>query len=418
VENERARRRRNRRRVTSALSGALALAVALGSFGWAQRGVAEREAITARMQELAVEAEAAIDEDPELAVLLALEAYDLSEQLDLERTPGEVMRALQVTSQGSRLIGRLPHGFLNVAISGDGALVAVDDAESPSLVHVYHAVTLELLETFDTGVSVGWLDFDPTGELLAVGHSDPFGLLSEDALVGAPSVSLFAVDDFREVLEVSDLGVVWEAMWSDDGRYLAAVVDDGTVVLDRTGSEVSTFPNYGKWVPDSGRLALIDGEGVTIVDAVSGESEARIDTPGVEPSFIAPSSDGASVVTGSFASRQVQLWRAGLHEAVFSFLSPGLQSARLDPSGRYVISQGNDSVVVFTDVSSGRDQLVLAGHQGGSYDIAVTLDGSRAFVPTYSGTLVWDLTDAGPADLGNLDVEGDCHCDGRPSCPR
>ncbi len=36
-----ARRRRTRRRVVTALSGALALAVALGSFAWAQRGAAE-----------------------------------------------------------------------------------------------------------------------------------------------------------------------------------------------------------------------------------------------------------------------------------------------------------------------------------------------------------------------------------------
>ena len=103
VDGERARRIRNRRRVTTSLSAALALAVAFGSFGWAQRGVAEREAITARMQELAVEAEAAIAEDPDLAILLALEAYEMSEQLDLDRTPGPVMRALQMTTQSSRL---------------------------------------------------------------------------------------------------------------------------------------------------------------------------------------------------------------------------------------------------------------------------------------------------------------------------
>ncbi len=224
VDEARTRRLRNRRRVTTSLSAALALAVAFGSFGWAQRGVAEREAITARMQELAIEAEVAIDEDPDLAILLALEAYELSEQLDVERTPGEVMRALQLATQSSRVLARLPDGGLAGAFSPDGRTLLVVSSRDRSVLVAYETQTFQAVQEIQlAGPAVG-IAYHPTGDLMAVfyGYPDQYPTPEQFAELPAESVSLFDASDYREVDRLE--GVCrWSASgyFSPDGRWLA-----------------------------------------------------------------------------------------------------------------------------------------------------------------------------------------------------
>ena len=84
---------------------------------------AERRAVENRASELAAEAMAAIEDDPDLAVMLAIEAYRTYQEVS-EVPPAAVVSALHTTVQASRLERIIPDIGLAGDVSPDGKWVA------------------------------------------------------------------------------------------------------------------------------------------------------------------------------------------------------------------------------------------------------------------------------------------------------
>ena len=126
--------RRRARRLRWSLVGVAALlvvAVVAGLLFVRQRDRAERVARDATARKLASEASGAIDEDPELAMLLALEAVDTTERAGADPLP-EAVASLQQATQASRLLYRREEAGSLVDVSSDGARIAtasLDDDE-------------------------------------------------------------------------------------------------------------------------------------------------------------------------------------------------------------------------------------------------------------------------------------------------
>ncbi|MDH4307374.1 MAG: protein kinase [Acidimicrobiia bacterium] len=397
------RRRTVRRRVVTALSGALALAVTLGSFGWVQRGVAEREAITARMQELATQAEVAIDEDPDLAILLALEAYELSEQLDLERTPGEVMRALHVTTQSSRLVGQLPHGRFAAAVSPDGTLLVLDDPVDRTMVHVYDAETLALRHSFDSGGVVGALTFTPDGRELAVSFHDDWEDLEPALFDDLPGVQLFDVATWSPTESFDGHLRGWNVRFSASGQYLAVNGFNGTGIRSADQVLVDEL-GFVTWVP-GGDIAAVwrqDEEVIEFLDVGDMSVVGSVPIPGIVVNSLSVHPDGQTMLIADGASeRVIEMDIGGTIRETWD--TPSVQMVGYSSEGGGFTAQGNDDRVLFVSEAGA---LELRGHAGGSWTTAHSIDGTQVFALMLSGgTRVWDVTVDGPPELGSVRVK-------------
>ena len=128
VDRDTAARARRRRRITQVLVGAVVVTAAVAAYALVQRSAADREARETRARELAGQAQLAIEEDPERAIMLALAASDeTSEPLP------ESVSALQAATQSMRLVDMVDGvGDASLAYSPDGSMVAVDRAEGAS----------------------------------------------------------------------------------------------------------------------------------------------------------------------------------------------------------------------------------------------------------------------------------------------
>ena len=131
----RARRRRGRRRVVAGLIAAIATVSVFGLIALIQGRAAEQRALENRVAELTNEALVAISEDPDLAILLALEAYETS--LEIGETPPGVVAALQRTVQESRLERVIDDGSWAMAASPDGQSVVTHANDDLRTLKVY-----------------------------------------------------------------------------------------------------------------------------------------------------------------------------------------------------------------------------------------------------------------------------------------
>ncbi len=123
--------KRRRRVLIGLLAGGLSVAIVLAALALWQRGLAQGEARRGAVYGLAGAAEAVLDEDPELAILLALKAADVSVGAGDPVTPA-TLTALQGAVQNSRLESVIEGGLWGVSVSSDGSLLATAAADSDS----------------------------------------------------------------------------------------------------------------------------------------------------------------------------------------------------------------------------------------------------------------------------------------------
>ena len=127
--------KRRRRVLIGLLAGGLSVAIVLAGLALWQRGLAQDEARRGGVYGLAGASEAVLEEDPELAILLALKAAEVSDDAGDPVTPA-TLTALQGAVQNSRLESVIEGGLFGVAVSSDGALLATpaagEDAMSSS----------------------------------------------------------------------------------------------------------------------------------------------------------------------------------------------------------------------------------------------------------------------------------------------
>ena len=111
-----------------------------------QRDRAEQVARDATVRKLASDASGAIDEDPELAMLLALEAVDTTERAGADPLP-EAVASLQQATQSSRLLYRGEEAGHLVDVSSDGAHIATASLDDDGAAIIWDAVTGDQLRT-------------------------------------------------------------------------------------------------------------------------------------------------------------------------------------------------------------------------------------------------------------------------------
>lgn len=127
--------------------------------------------------------------------------------------------------------------------------------------------------------------------------------------------------------------------------------------------------------PDGSRLALADGNDVTVSDPASG----RVLVGHIGPvTAIAFSPDGARIATAS-QDGSAKLWDAATGRELHTLTGHAswVSAVAFAPDGRMLVTGGYDKTVRVWDVATGTPQATWPGHAGGVRAVAFAPDGCR-----------------------------------------
>ena len=422
IRDQLAREQRSKRRLRGALVAAsvlLVVAVAGGVLFLRQRNKAEEATRSTQVRELAGESTLALEIDPELSILLALEAVELSRSNSGQVQP-EAIAALQEAVQSSRLELRIPaEQPEHVDANTDGNLVATASTSGPDA-EIWDPVSGEQLRTLtdvEAGTSEGGvqgLAFGPD-DLLAVSFA---AMAPDGAGPPPPGVIVWNARTGTQLSRMAGVaGVYISPTFSPDGRSVAAVngaFDGATVVTVwdvASGSERFSFEPAGTplavtFHPDGTSLLVADADSERIVfhSADDGRELSGVDTSGFVPEGIVVDPTGSRMAITSQTSGGIQVWDLASREPLRTIPVDDVFVVDWSPDGEQVaIVSGNQGPIHVVDASTGQEILVLRGHTTGVPDVAFLGDDHLASV---GGDLrVWNVRDRGPDDLGAIGTE-------------
>jgi WD40 repeat protein/DNA-binding SARP family transcriptional activator len=367
-----------------------------------QRARAESEERVAFARELAASSVATLDEDPELSVLLALEAIDRTQAADGTVLP-EAETALHQAVTTSRIVLTVPGvgGFADW--SPDGSVFVTEGPEDSGLVDIRDAETGESVLSF-TGhdIDINDVAFNHDGTMLATVGDD-----------GAARIWDPATGD--ELLGLDGPGQVWGPSFSPDGRRFAAAWLGQVRVVDiasrRTALEVPIGANSTSFSPDGERLAIRDNNlgAVVVVDVATGAEVLRIDSPTHMSRAVAWSPDGRWLATPG-SDMTARIWDATTGElsATLTDHSGVVLEVDWSADATRLATGSEDGTARVWEVSEAgaRETVAVAARdlQGGAYGIAFSPDGEQLLTGDQRVTAakIWDVGLSGGAEEATL----------------
>jgi len=446
-DDRRARAARRRKVVLAGFAVAAVVAALLAGLALVGREQARRNARVATSRELAASAVSVLDRDPELSVLLSLEAAEaakptfeavsaLHQALQQDHALWTLQRRLQKPAQGVAspdwgslspdghllLVGavnglevwsverherlwkvRLAHGDVPLArFSSDGASVVGTTVWAPASapppagvrpgVHVWEA---------RTGREV---QYRPAGPCPAYGLSQAGSFVDLSRPVGLYAAKATGRGSPRCAgpLEMFLLDVKTGA------RTPVAKPSDALPpeVLGLNGMATSADARY---------MAISGLERTRVVDT---ETRREVFSRSVfGPVWVALSADGSRVVTGGGSDEPLSMWdvRSGRLEREFD--ATQLFWFGFSQDERRLVTFGRDGVVRLWDVATGHEVMSLGGHTAGGQWAGLSADGTKlASFSSDDAVRVWALPSRGEVDAfrlgpgfypgGALDVAG------------
>jgi WD40 repeat protein/class 3 adenylate cyclase len=428
------RRNRRLRILVAALAVLLVGAAVLGVVAFRQKGVADEQSRVARSREIAATALEQLERDPQLTLLLAIEA---SENAPTAQSEAAVRTALV----NSHLRGVLPvesPSETTFDVSPDGKVIATgtplgqvalwDRASGRRL-----AVLERGREPAGPGPPGGgpptFPSFSPDGKRLYTGRlegghgriwSVPDGRLVTHLRGGGGFIPGGWTPDGRSILTASGgVARLWDtttgsvrrqvrvkgparerltfAVLSPDGRLAAIQDGDRTVRLVRmsTGETVRLlegrlFPGRG-FSPDGRRLVLnAERQGLRIFDVSSGRLVRFIPRRRLvyDAAF---SRDGRRIIAAG-QGNAARIWDVGSGRPLQELGGHGsdILDVSFSPDGTLALTGSEDSTARLWDAGSGRVVAVLAGHTGPVGFANFTPDG-RFVVTASADVRVWEV---------------------------
>jgi WD40 repeat protein/DNA-binding SARP family transcriptional activator/class 3 adenylate cyclase len=382
---------------------------------------AEREARIATARELAAAATSNLDVDPELSVLLAVQAIKTTRSVDGTVLP-EGEEALHRALVASRLELDVPEVGGLLAWSSKGVFVT-EGPENSGMIDVRDARTGERVFAFKAhDGDINDVAFSPDGSRLASTGDD--GRLK----VWNPSTGTL-------VSSLSADGRVWGGWgpsFSKDGRLVAAAWSEksgsrGEVrVLDLSTDRVVARVRIGGPIdtalsPDGKRLAVAswwsdEGNGA-VFDVGTGTKAFGLRGPNccIPPLSrgVSWSPDGRYIAASSESATRV--WRAATGRLAHTLLGHTgyVLSVAWSPDSSRLVTGGSDGTAKVWEigVKDARELWSLSGQEtrSGIVGVAFSPNGTRVMAgdAAISGVKIWDLGSSGGAEWANLPASGD-----------
>jgi WD40 repeat protein/DNA-binding SARP family transcriptional activator len=434
---ERVKRQRARHVRTLAWSAVatIMLFAILAVFGFLQAREADRQGELAFSREVAAEASNQLGIDPQLSLLLALEAYEIAPSAQAEAALRQAvvnshLRAVLpgnagfITSQvsfspndrviatgglqGARLwdgrtgqpLARLPEEAATnaIAFSPDGTRLAVGVVGQDS--HIWGVAKHEIIATIPDGRGGGanhveWVSNRRVLTARADGTATIF-----DATTGDASVTL---DAGPEIRGENIAGPISDVALSPRRDLIAAVDELGQTRVWRasTGSILLTLRghegpvNAVDFSPDGKSLATV-GDDFTgrIWEVPTGRQLHVLRGHKTQVLSVRFTPDGRSLVTGD-AVGELRVWRTldggtetvllGQKDAIF------WQSLAFTPNGQFLVSGSADATVSVWDLETGGRVAEFLGHTGRVEDVTVSSDGTRIATAADDGARIWRM---------------------------
>jgi WD40 repeat protein len=404
TEREAERQRRTNRRLRGLLVGVavfLVVALVAGGLALVQRGRAEGAATIATAQRLG--AQAVVEDDLDLSLLLARQAYEISDSVETRST---LLASLLKGPGAIAVLSGTGDRALLIRSSADGSTFAVNDNTGGVAIYDTDALELRTVATFDDQI---WFDVSPDGAVIAGStfEDGPKIGLADTATGETRTVPLPEGADFAAFATATAFRPDGTTFVSLECRPCPDTGEPAFVVVDRDpvdGAELRTQPIDLDFLVDriefarGGDLMLYGNsfEGETVVairDPETLEEVGRVEPRDGFASAISP--DGRTLAVGrrdgsvslvDIASGEDRVL-AGRHNA-------SVQGIGFSPDGTTLLSTADDRDVFVWDVGDGTLREILHGHAGRVAAAPVfDADGSTAFtVGLDSKVIAWDLS--------------------------
>lgn len=400
AEQEKETRDRRRLRAALAVVATLAaVALVFGMFALASSRTAERQSQLARAEALAASSAATLGTDPELSLLLGIQA------LELDPTSRSAIEVVNRAYQSHRTILRLgDSALIGGSMSPDGSMIAyatsdelqlfaADDPGEPSWVWsapVGHTIVDAHFTADNESVLAGlglldgpcawerWVLIDAGAGSIESDHTFP-GLIPYS---GGPAQNGPFVDPTRPMILGEGGAAICQAN-PRVGRVVAIDLQNGEQQdLIEGVSRSSSFAGIPSVSAQGDRLAVGVGEGGVVVDL--GNDTILLNIPEGMSSL---NSDGSMVLAGN---NPVELWSVDDGEKIREFKAD-FKMAWFSPGGTMVYGATSDGRILVFDVENADLLFELRGHRGLVRTVQMSDDETLIASFADDGVRVWDI---------------------------
>jgi WD40 repeat protein/basic membrane lipoprotein Med (substrate-binding protein (PBP1-ABC) superfamily)/DNA-binding SARP family transcriptional activator len=358
-----------------------------------QRNRSNRSIHLAHSRELISAAIVQQELNPQLSILLALEAIKESQLAQAPvstRMESALHQAVRASKQ--KMLLKTPASFISTAsFSRDGRVIAAGSLQGT--IYLLDDRTGEIIQTLKGHqAAVFWTSFHPHGRWL-VSTSRDHTVRMWDLQSGE------SIWTYRDIFKVP-----YKVTFHPDGSQTAFVKKGGVlVVVDSSTGEILYETSCDENVlsfdysPDGSRIAIVGVRGVVqFYDPSDGQELEKIDL-GLDiqqHNYLAFSPDGTKMATSSLFG-EMKMWDLKSRSLIWSTkTTPGnfLTQINFSPDGQFLVTSGTNPGGMVWEAETGQLVMSLTGHTLWTYNAIFNPAGDQIITSSQDGTtIVWDF---------------------------